>query len=459
MKKDETITLTYLAEITDSVTAGIYKDLAWTQGSSELSADGILGYAEETGYVNDSFVGTKVLVEVDPSELKDKVSVKEKKIEGEVLGAATLPATGSRTLWVNIVLALSAVGGTLMILGSLLDKNSNKKGSKKGVKKSLIGLLVLSLFIALSRGVYAAPTVVRISEPTTPAKDEFNLVFVVMDIQNREIAAKCFYKFEDSSYSQFGSDITIPSGKSGDSRTCFVDKNVLDSDGKYIFKVEATVEGTTVSSEEVSVDYDSDGPGKPEYIKKEKVNDCVNKITLKTSDDGETKYVKVYADDGKEIHIKDSNLIETEDLGPGKKFSFEHIVSGDACKKDWYYAVVAFDSAGNASNPRSETVTKVIETAPGTEEEVVEAIPVVGGAGIAEEGGAVAGDQEVAKAEGEGQGATEEGGSAIEGNEEEGSVLGEKTEKKSVFRSPWLWLVLVGLGIIIVSGVKKGKKN
>ena len=459
MEKDETITLTYLAEITDSVTAGIYKDLAWTQGSSELSADGILGYAEETGYVNDSFVGTKVLVEVDPSELKDKVSVKEKKIEGEVLGAATLPATGSRTLWVNIVLALSAVGGTLMILGSLLDKNSNKKGSKKGVKKSLIGLLVLSLFIALSRGVYAAPTVVRISEPTTPAKDEFNLVFVVMDIQNREIAAKCFYKFEDSSYSQFGSDITIPSGKSGDSRTCFVDKNVLDSDGKYIFKVEATVEGTTVSSEEVSVDYDSDGPGKPEYIKKEKVNDCVNKITLKTSDDGETKYVKVYADDGKEIHIKDSNLIETEDLGPGKKFSFEHIVSGDACKKDWYYAVVAFDSAGNASNPRSETVTKVIETAPGTEEEVVEAIPVVGGAGIAEEGGAVAGDQEVAKAEGEGQGATEEGGSAIEGNEEEGSVLGEKTEKKSVFRSPWLWLVLVGLGIIIVSGVKKGKKN
>ena len=75
-------------------------------------------------------------------------------------------------------------------------------------------------------------------------------------------------------------------------------------------------------------------------------------------------------------------------------------------------------------------------------------------------GGVVAGDQEVATTEGEeAQGTTEEGGSAIEGNEEEGSVLGEKTEKKSVFRSPWLWLVLVGLGIIIVSGVKKGKKN
>ena len=53
-----------------------------------------------------------------------------------------------------------------------------------------------------------------------------------MDI-NREIVANVS-TFGDSSYSQFGSDITILSGESGDSRTCFVDKNVLDSDGKYI---------------------------------------------------------------------------------------------------------------------------------------------------------------------------------------------------------------------------------
>jgi len=460
MKKDEVVTLTYLAEITDSVIAGVYKDLAWTQGKTTFSGEDVLGYAEETGYVNDSFVGTQVRVEVDPPELKDKISIKEKKVEGEVLGASTLPATGSRTLWVKIVLALLAIGGTLMILGTLdLDKNSNKKGNKKSVKKSLIGLFVLSLFIALSRGVYAASTVVRLSEPKPPVTKEFNLVFVAMDVQDREIVAKCFYKFGDSSYSQFGSDITILSGESGDSRTCFVDKNVLDSDGKYTFKVEATAGGTTVSSNEVVINYDGEGPGKPEYIKKEKVNDCVNKITLKTSNDGETKYVKVYADDDKEIDIKDSNLIETEDLGPDKKFSFEHIVSGDACKKDWYYAVVAFDSADNASNPRSETITKVTETTSKTEE-VAEAIPVVGGAGIAGEGGVVAGDQEVATTEGEeAQGTTEEDGSTLEGNEEEGSVLGEQTEKKSAFKSPWLWVVLVGLGIIIVSSVKKGKKN
>jgi uncharacterized repeat protein (TIGR01451 family) len=460
MQKDEVVTLTYLAEVTDSVTAGTYRDLAWTQGETALSDDGVLGYSEEEGRVNDSFVGTQVLVEVDPSELKDKVSVKEKKVEGEVLGASTLPATGSRTLWVKIVLALLAIGGTLMVLGTLLDKDSNKKGNKKGVKKSLISLFVLSLFIVLSHGAYAASTVVRISEPKTPVTEGFNLVFVAMDIQDRDIVAKCFYKFGDSSYSQFGPSIAIPSGESGDSRTCAVDSKILDKDGKYTFKVEATAGGTTVSSEEVSVDFDGDGPSRPEYIKKEKVNNCINKITLKTADDGETKYVKVYADNGKEISIKDSNLIETEDLGPNKKFSFEHIVSGDACKKDWYYAVVAFDSAGNASGSRSETITKVIETTSGTEEEVVEAIPVVGGAGIAEEGGAVAGDQEVATTEGEeAQNATEEGGSTTEGNEEEGSVLGEQTEKKSAFKSPWLWVVLVGLGIIVASVVKKDKKN
>ena len=79
MEKDEVVTLTYLAEITDSVIAGVYKDLAWTQGKTTFSGEDVLGYAEETGYVNDSFVGTQVRVEVDPPELKDKVSVKRKR--------------------------------------------------------------------------------------------------------------------------------------------------------------------------------------------------------------------------------------------------------------------------------------------------------------------------------------------------------------------------------------------
>ncbi|HOD01603.1 MAG TPA: hypothetical protein PKH50_02710, partial [bacterium] len=137
---------------------------------------------------------------------------------------------------------------------------------------------------------------------------------------------------------------------------------------------------------------------------------------------------------------------------------FEHIVSGDDCDKDWYYAVVAFDSSGNASNPRAETITTYTEgetkTGEKTEEETG-AIPVEGGAGLPGEG-AVAGEQTGGE-EGAGQG---EG--KTEGAGEEGSVLGEQTSEvsgsKSIFKSPWFWVGLAGLGIIIFSVSKKSKK-
>ena len=46
MQKDEVVTLTYLAVVTDSVTAGTYIDLAWTQCETALSDDGVLRLLE-----------------------------------------------------------------------------------------------------------------------------------------------------------------------------------------------------------------------------------------------------------------------------------------------------------------------------------------------------------------------------------------------------------------------------
>jgi len=141
-------------------------------------------------------------------------------------------------------------------------------------------------------------------------------------------------------------------------------------------------------------------------------------------------------------------------MGPNETFEFEHIVSGDDCDKDWYYAVVAFDDAGNASNPRAETVTTYTEGETKTEEETAEetgAIPVEGGAGLTGETGTAEGEA--------GEGQEEE---KPEETSEEGSVLGEQIEEvsgsKSVFKSPWFWVGLVGLGIIIFSVSKKSKK-
>ncbi|HNU76641.1 MAG TPA: hypothetical protein PKL88_02915, partial [bacterium] len=179
----------------------------------------------------------------------------------------------------------------------------------------------------------------------------------------------------------------------------------------------------------------------------------VNKITLKTADDDETTSVQVFADDDKEIDIDDSHKIETESIGSDEKFDFEHVVSGDDCDKTWYYAVVAFDDAGNASKPRAEEITTTTTT---TEEEETEAIPVEGGAGIVE--GGVAGEGATGPEGAEG----EEGEGALEvdfGEGEEGSVLGEETAKegKTLFKSPWFWIVSAGLGILIISATRKKK--
>jgi hypothetical protein len=236
-----------------------------------------------------------------------------------------------------------------------------------------------------------------------------------------------------------------------------VNDSVLDDSGTYKFYVLVDPDtADDVKSDTVEVDYDGEGPDKPKYIEKEKINDCVNKITLKTADDGETSSVQIFADDDKEIDIDDSHKIETENIGPDEKFSFEHIVSGDDCDKDWYYAVVAFDDAGNASKPRAETITTTTTTTTEEEEETTEAILVEGGAGIGGEGVAGVGGEGIEGTEGT------EGGEGMEvemGEGEDGEVLGEETgeEGKTLFKSPWFWIVLAGLGIVIIGATRKKK--
>jgi hypothetical protein len=457
LKEDEVVTLTYLAKVTEEVEPGIYKDLAWTQGE-DLLGGGVLGYAETEGKINDIFVGTQVEVVVE-DDIETEVDVDEE--EGEVLGISILPATGASTFWVNLVLVLASIGGLLLLIGGIGTMKKDKdKAMKKG--KLLAGILGMVFAFLIGSKVYAvSTTVVRLSEPDSSVNDEFDLVFVAMNADGDELKARCYYKYESGSYASFGSEKTIPSSDGGDSKVCAVTDSILDDDGEYSFEVRVTPDdwSNTYYSNEVTVEYDGDGPDKPEYIRKEKVNDCVNKITLKTDDDGETSSVRVYADDDKEIDIDDSHKIETESIGPDEKFSFEHIVSGDDCDKTWYYAVVAFDDAGNASKPRAETITTTTTTTE-EEEETTEAILIEGGAGIGGEGAAGVGGEGTEGTEGtEG----EEGMEVDMDGDEEGEVLGETTvgeEIRGLLKSPWFWIVIAVLGIVIIrSAVKKSKKQ
>ena len=467
MEKDEVVTITYEAKVAANVDPGIYPDVSFAQGkgmggSSLLALSEGSGFDINDGIVDENFVGTQVKIAVE-KEMEDEVNVKEKK-EGDVLGASTkLPATGANTMWLTILLIIASVGGLLLLIGGFGSMSTKKQKEIKKGNKVILGILTFGLVSLFSYKVFAADPVVRLSQPQSPASSEFNLVFVAMDIEDRKMTAQCWIQKPGASFESFGSSITIDSGKSGDSRICPVTESDLTSEGEYKFLVKVTPEGgSEISSNIVTVAYDGTGPDKPKYIEKEKINKCVNKITLKTADDGETSLVRVYADDDKEIDIDDSHKIETESIGPNKKFEFEHLMSGDDCGKTWYYAVVAFDDAGNASKPRSEVLTTTVTTTEEKEEETG-AIPVEGGAGIAGVGGEVAGEGATGP---EGAGGTEdtEEGKPLEvgvGEGEEGSVLGEKTgeEGKTLFKSAWFWIAAAGLGILIISATKKSKKN
>ena len=464
MSAGEEITLTYEAVVQPSVDPGIYPDVAWAMGNkaggtSILAQSEGSGFAVNDGIVDDTFVGTQISVASEPKSLKGDVDVKE--TTKEVLGASTvrLPATGSSTFLLNLMLILASIGGLFMLLGGLgkVMKKSKFKSKttdtkNKGIKKVLIGLIVITFSLVLIKGAYAATsTVVRLSEPKSPATSTFDLVFVAMNLDDKSMEARCYVEKSGGSYSQFSSVIDIPSGESGDSKICSVDSSVLSGEGTYKFKVGVTPSGETeIMSNEVVAVFDNTPPSRPTYIEKDHKSDCKNDIKVRTSDDGDTAYIKVYRDDDKEIDLKDSNVIKTKNIGADEVYEFTDEVYGSDCGKDYYYAVVAFDLAGNASEPRVEKiVTEEVVTK--EEQKVTEAIPVTGGTGVSGEEQTTGGGT---------QGAGNQSG-AIGG---EGSVLGEKTQNvtggvKNIVKSPWSWVAGAAAVVIILSVFRKKKKN
>lgn len=110
----ETITLTYLAQISGSQAPGLYTDLAWAEGES-LANTKVLAMAEDPGYIEANFVGTQVKIITDDHDSQN--------LTGQVLGASTeLPATGAQTLWLIIALAMIAAGAGSIKIGNKLKK-------------------------------------------------------------------------------------------------------------------------------------------------------------------------------------------------------------------------------------------------------------------------------------------------------------------------------------------------
>lgn len=230
--------------------------------------------------------------------------------------------------------------------------------------------------VLIFAGISFAATSVRLEQPKTPTnQNNFNLVFVALDSGDNAVTVTCYKKGpSDGAFAQFGSPITLSNG--GNTDNCPVDSSIVNTNGTYAFYVMAN--GT--QSNTVTVDYNTSGPGTPSEYSKDHPSSCQYKISFKTADDsGKTVKVELYRSVNTSFNADSGSRSQTMGIGSNTSATFTDTVPD--CNTTYYYAIRAFDSAGNGSGlvGDSQTVTTVI-TPTGTPQAASQAngaIPVV----------------------------------------------------------------------------------
>ena len=251
------------------------------------------------------------------------------------------------------------------------------------MKLFLKSLTALLLILATASTVFASALSIRVEEPKSPTNQKnFKLGFVVLDINNNPVSVKCEFKGpSDGSFAQFDSTQNLIAG--GTSGACQVTYNQISPIGNYKFRAVATSDTGTEVSNEVSVDYDDSRPGKPENYGKEKISDGTFKITFKTANDAKTVKVEVYRSDSTSFDLNGGTKVGEVALGPNQNGEFTNTVP-DA-SKTYYFALRAFDSAGNTSDPVGDSMPSTIVTTQTTGtpgQPALGAIPVSGSGSI-----------------------------------------------------------------------------
>ena len=117
-EKDDIFELVYLADIDNNQDSGTYNDLVWAKAKSAL--DNTTTYlasvpSGDPSYVSDIFAGTEVTIDKS-NENTASINV-EKKVEGQVLGISTLPATGANQYWLMLAALLIGTSSVSIYYG------------------------------------------------------------------------------------------------------------------------------------------------------------------------------------------------------------------------------------------------------------------------------------------------------------------------------------------------------
>jgi|GEM_PF-903215 len=408
MIEGEVVTLTYVGGISNTLDAGKYKDLAWTEGVS-LTDNRTLGRAT-TGF----FASTNVNI-TEPVE------------EGEVLGITdeqTLPDTGAST-----ILTIGAV--CTMLLGFVFLIFNPKKKMLKILGLSIVALAGL-VSLAMPTKIYAesGDLAVQIEQPKTPySESTFKVGFVALDIQSRNITVQCY----ETTHGAFGPEYTLST--IGNSGNCEVNNSIVTSDGTYEFYIVAKAGTDEVTSDKVSVVIDLVGPS-PVLNYTKTTASCVNNLEFTTANDAQTVKVQIFRSDVASFTADSTTLIKEISAGPNQLVTYSD--TQPICGTTYFYAVRAVDIAENTSSFVTDK-TVVITIVPITP--VTPVTPTV--VPVEEVKGTETGEETTDTTN------TDNGVDQTPDEEVKG-VTDEGTSSKV-----WSWLkyVLIGVGVVTIIGV------
>lgn len=424
MTEGETITLTYMAHISDTQAPGTYENIAWAKGTSLIDTQILANANAEGGYFVSSSV--KVVKTVE---------------EGDVLGITdhvTLPNTGANTL-------LTITGITSMLLGFiLLMLNPKKKIKMLGI--AIVGILgIISLILPLK--TYAAPEIIaNISQPQTPTnQSSLNIVYSVQDILERNLNIQCYR----TGYGAVGLPHTTNSGY------CNITNDVISVDGTYEFYIVVTPEtGTPVTSNKVSVVIDRVGPS-PVVGYTKTTNSCVNTLSFTTANDGgQTTGIQIFRSTTLSFTADDSTFIKLiAPVTSNQAITYQD--TPPTCDKPYYYGIRAIDNAGNISASIGDkvVVTTILPpvvtptqqgTVAGTETTSNTTTPTSTNTGSTGTGTGTTTSTDT--------GATNTNTSdTTTPQDTSGDVKGTTTQSNNVWS--WLKYVLIGIGVVALAGV------
>jgi hypothetical protein len=205
--------------------------------------------------------------------------------------------------------------------------------------------------------VFAGSLTAQIEQPKSPmgSNGSVDINIVTLDIQGRAVTVQCYKKSpSDGGFSTLGSSITLNPNGGNNTANCPA-SSIFSGDGVYQFYASVVAGSDSVTTNTVSVDYETSGPGTPTNYSKNESGSCTFQLSFHTANDsGKTSKVNVYRGDSPTFTLNGGSLIGTVNIGSNLDGSFTN--TPPDCAHTYYYELRAFDSYGNASGVVGDSI-------------------------------------------------------------------------------------------------------